>query len=135
MVPMCCLTSDTRKLRFSSATVVFDIFLEEDGKGVSRLAIRRPDGSLTEDQRKPFFVLPDFVSVPFGIKKQVDARINPSDEFELLSLLFNFGKPAFQQCGWGFIVGLISRLVARLWPKRLGRMLAILLPIAMRCYA
>ena len=58
--------------------------MEEDGKGVSRLAIRRPDGSLTEDQRKPFFVLPDFVSVPFGIKKQVDARINPSDEFELL---------------------------------------------------
>ena len=76
-------------IRYKEAPVFFRYggfryLLEEDGKGVSRLAIRRPDGSLTEDQRKPFFVLPDFVSVPFGIKKQVDARINPSDEFELL---------------------------------------------------
>lgn len=98
-------------------------------------AIRRPDGSLTEDQRKPFFVLPDFVSVPFGIKKQVDARINPSDEFELLFAPYSILESRISAMRVGFIVGLISRLVARLWPKRLGRMLAILLPIAMRCYA
>lgn len=62
----------------------FRYLLKEGEKGSSTLAIRKPDGSLTEDERKPFFVLPDFVSVPAGIKKQVDARIDPSDEFEAL---------------------------------------------------
>ena len=62
----------------------FRYLLKEGQDGISRLVIQRPDGSLLEDQRKPYFVLPDFVSVPFGIEKQVAARTNPSSDFESL---------------------------------------------------
>lgn len=46
-----------------------------DGNDAS-LMIRTPDGSLIEDSRKPYFVLPDFVDVPSGIARQVNDRLH-----------------------------------------------------------
>lgn len=49
--------------------------LNDDGSTV--LAIQDPEGNLIEDVRSPTFVLPEFVSVPDLVYKQVNARLNP----------------------------------------------------------
>lgn len=45
--------------------------------GRQAVVIEGPKGTVVEDIRAPFFVLPEFVEVPKKIKKQVNERLNP----------------------------------------------------------
>ncbi|GGM63176.1 serine/threonine protein kinase [Longimycelium tulufanense] len=50
-----------------------------DGDGHAVHAVARPDGKLVPDERKPYFVLPDWVTVPEFLEPHLAARKNGGD--------------------------------------------------------
>ncbi|GAA1754781.1 hypothetical protein HF984_10895 [Rothia terrae] len=50
-----------------------------DNSGSEILCIENPQGDYIEDSRGPSLTIPDFVKIPSFLQKQVDERLNPSD--------------------------------------------------------